>query len=103
MRAILLTIGLIASVSTAAAEPQGTLPAGSGIPCQHPAMAAHCVPTQQGYDYASKFYPHPAWLYLSTEAPRPMSPHPAVIVFQRAQEQRRLALEAATLQAATLP
>jgi hypothetical protein len=41
---------------------------------------------QQGYDYASKFYPHPAWLYLQAEAPRPMMEHPAVIVSRRHQQ-----------------
>lgn len=37
-----------------------------------------------GYDYASKFYPHPAWLYLKAEAPREMGQHPAVLVVRRA-------------------
>lgn len=37
-----------------------------------------------GYDYASKFYPHPAWLYLSAEAPHEMGQHPAVLVARRA-------------------
>lgn len=37
-----------------------------------------------GYDYASKFYPHPAWLYLKAEAPREMGQHPAVLVARRA-------------------
>lgn len=36
------------------------------------------------YDYASKFYPHPAWLYLSSEAPHEMGQHPAVLVARRA-------------------
>lgn len=40
--------------------------------------------TTGSYDYASKFYPHPAWLYLSAEAPREMGQHPAVIVARRA-------------------
>lgn len=39
-----------------------------------------------GYDYASKFYPHPAWLYLSAEAPHTMNEHPAVVVARRARE-----------------
>ena len=30
----------------------------------HPAIAGHRVQPAQGYDYASKMYPHPAWLYL---------------------------------------
>ncbi len=38
----------------------------------------------QGYDYASKFYPHPAWLYLQAEAPHEMGQHPAVLVARRA-------------------
>lgn len=59
----------------------------------HPAVVVKRLAPQQGYDYAAKFYPHPAWLYLSSEAPRPMMQHPAVIVFER--ERQRLADEAA--------
>ena len=36
---------------------------------EHPAIIAARVYAAQGYDYASKFYPHPAWLYLLPEAP----------------------------------
>ncbi len=52
------------------------------------AFGAHAQTSQAaaGYDYASKFYPHPAWLYLSAEAPRTMNEHPAVVVARRARE-----------------
>ncbi len=48
------------------------------------------------YDYASKFYPHPAWLYLRAEAPREMGQHPAVLVAQRekARQQEDVAVAA---------
>jgi hypothetical protein len=36
---------------------------------EHPAVLAKRAYEKQGYDYASKFYPHPAWLYLETTAP----------------------------------
>ena len=54
----------------------------------HPAVVVQRLYAQQGYDYASKFYPHPAWLYLLPEEPHRMVEHPAVLVFQR--EQQRL-------------
>lgn len=53
----------------------------------HPAVVVQRLHAQQVYDYASKFYPHPAWLYLQAEAPRPMMEHPAVIVFRRHQKE----------------
>ena len=37
----------------------------------HPAVVVKRLYAQQGYDYASKFYPHPAGLYLYAEAPAP--------------------------------
>ena len=52
----------------------------------HPAVIVQRLHAQQGYDYASKFYPHPAWLYLHAEAPHAMTDHPAVIVFKRHQQ-----------------
>ena len=61
----------------------------------HPAIVVQRLYAQQGYDYLSKFYPHPAWLYLLSEAPRPMSDHPAVIAFKR-EQQRQEALAKAT-------
>jgi hypothetical protein len=36
---------------------------------EHPAVVAKRLHAQATYDYASKFYPHPAWLYLSMPAP----------------------------------
>jgi hypothetical protein len=52
----------------------------------HPAVIVQRLHAKEGYDYASKFYPHPAWLYLYAEAPRPMVDHPAVIVAKREKE-----------------
>jgi hypothetical protein len=52
-------------------------------PGDHPAVVVQRLHAQQGYDYASKFYPHPAWLHLRADAPHPMMEHPAVIVFKR--------------------
>ena len=95
MRAFLLAIGLIASTAASAADPADTEPGTTMKRDLHPAIAARRVQAPQGYDYASKFYPHPAWLYLSAEAPHPMSHHPGVIAWQRAQDEQRLAQEAA--------
>jgi hypothetical protein len=53
----------------------------------HPAVIVQRLHAQQGYDYASKFYPHPAWLHLHAEAPHPMMDHPAVIVLKRNQQE----------------
>lgn len=39
---------------------------------EHPAVAVKRLSEQQGYDYASKFYPHPAWLYLHSASPDEM-------------------------------
>jgi hypothetical protein len=47
---------------------------------EHPAVIVQRLYAKRGYDYASKFYPHPAWLWLYSEAPRPMMDHPAVII-----------------------
>ena len=55
----------------------------------HPAVVVQRLQAQAGYDYQSKFYPHPAWLYLSAEAPHTMMDHPAVIIAKREQEQQR--------------
>ena len=56
---------------------------------EHPAVIVKRMEARKGYDYQSKFYPHPAWLYLQAEAPRPMMDHPAVIVARRAREEAR--------------
>ena len=47
---------------------------------QHPAVIQARLAAKAGYDYASKFYPHPARLELLAEAPRERSQHPAVLV-----------------------
>jgi hypothetical protein len=60
----------------------------------HPTVVVQRLNAQRGYDYLNTFYPHPAWLYLLPEAPRPMADHPAVVVFQR--EQQRQAAQAKT-------
>jgi hypothetical protein len=62
----------------------------------HPAIVVQRLYAQQGYDYASKFYPHPAWLYLLAEAPRPLMAHPAVIVFERERQLRETLGKTAT-------
>jgi len=36
----------------------------------HPAVVVQRLHRVAGYDYASKFYPHPAWLLLYAEQPR---------------------------------
>ena len=65
----------------------------------HPAVVIKRLQDTKGYDYAAKFYPHPAWLYLLAEAPRRNGDHPAVVVFKRqeqaATEMPRLALSCA--------
>lgn len=43
----------------------------------HPAVIVKRMEATAGYDYASKFYPHPAWLYLLSEAPL-SAPNPPV-------------------------
>ena len=89
------TAALLAlAISAPAALAQQPATARSG---DHPAIVVQRLYAQQGYDYVSKFYPHPAWLYLASEPPRPtMSDHPAVIVFKR-EQQRREALARAPL------
>ena len=44
---------------------------------EHPAVIVKRLHAAQTYDYASKFYPHPAWLYLLPEAPRQEREDPA--------------------------
>ena len=43
----------------------------------HPAVVVQRLQASAGYDYASKFYPHPAWFHLSAEAPRSTPEQPA--------------------------
>ena len=95
MRAFLPVLALVAPLLAAAGEPTAAPQDAVHVRGDHPAIVARRVLEQQGYDYAAHFYPHPAWMYLSADAPHPMSDHPAVIVFQRAQEEHRLAVGAA--------
>lgn len=66
---------------------------------EHPALAARRIIAAQGCDYAAKFYPHPAWMYLSAEEPHRMADHPAVVAHRRAEQEGRQATQglAATL------
>ena len=54
----------------------------------HPAVIIKRMEAKQVYDYSMQFYPHPAWLYLASEAPHTMMDHPAVIVARRMKEER---------------
>jgi hypothetical protein len=45
----------------------------------HPAVIVSRLEKDKPYDYASKFYPHPARLEV-VETPHPLGDHPAVIV-----------------------
>jgi hypothetical protein len=50
----------------------------------HPAVVVQRLHKQQGYDYASKFYPHPAWLYLLSAQPGEGAPQSMAARPQRA-------------------
>ena len=72
--AILLAFAMNVNAAPSSAEPaQSDHPLGD-----HPAVVVQRLHAQQGFDYASTFYPHPAWLFLRTEAERPAVPAPAV-------------------------
>lgn len=66
----------IAASGTAVAQPAAHRPG------EHPAVIVKRLEASRGYDYASKFYPHPAWLYLS--------PVPPDVVLQAAAAHRPL-------------
>lgn len=85
MNATRISIAILAvATSTSALAQQAQDPLS-----EHPAVVVKRLYERQGYDYLSKFYPHPAWLYLLSEAPRPMRDHPAVIVFKRNQQEAK--------------
>lgn len=72
--AITLAFAMNVNAAPGSAEPTQTdHPLGD-----HPAVVVQRLHAQQGIDYASTFYPHPAWLFLRTEAQRPTEPQPAV-------------------------
>lgn len=60
---------------------------------EHPAVIQARLAAKAGYDYASKFYPHPAWLALLPEAPHELGDHPAVIVAREAARAARTCTE----------
>jgi hypothetical protein len=68
-------ITVIASLAAAAAA----LPAFGGALSDHPVIVAQRQ-GESGYDYASKFYLHPARLELRAAAPRETGEHPAVLI-----------------------
>jgi len=78
-----LAVGsLVSAVSTGAIAQEAEHRLG-----EHPAVIVKRGSANEGYDYASKFYPHPAWLYLSADPPRELFEHPAVLVYRRWHEQ----------------
>jgi len=58
----LLALASFAPVSAAKVETRPAHKLGD-----HPAVVVQRLQRSAGYDYASKFYPHPAWLYLSAQ------------------------------------
>lgn len=74
---------------------------------EHPAVLAKRAYEKQGYDYASKFYPHPAWLYLQSTAPESVADKSDSNVAQdereRAKGANAAATSAATVTAARRP
>jgi hypothetical protein len=62
-------------------------------PGDHPAVTVKSLYAAAGYDYASKFYPHPAWLYLLPEAPRPAIDHPSHLLASSGKQGLRVPAE----------
>ena len=92
MRTVLITAALMAlAPGVARADKLG----------DHPAIVVQRLYATQGYDYASKFYPHPAWLYLYSEPSHPMMEHPAVLVKRQQQEREDPERQAAQKMAPT--
>lgn len=60
---------------------------------EHPVIIQNRLIAKAGYDYASKFYLHPARLTLLAEPPRELGEHPAVIVAREAARAARAARE----------
>ena len=81
MRAIV--IGVVVSVPAIAAALvcAPTARAGDDSPQKlgdHPAIVVQRLQKTAGYDYASKFYPHPAWMRLYAEQPRDVAERPPI-------------------------
>jgi len=49
----------------------------------HPAVVVQRLNKTAGYDYASKFYPHPAWMYLQATQPKDVAPTAEVALASR--------------------
>ena len=85
MKTVACTISLVATMAL------GSAPAAADKLGEHPAVVAKRLHAAQGYDYASKFYPHPAWLYLLPAAPPAMPvDQPAASVAGRQQAPQAL-------------
>lgn len=69
---------------------------------EHPAVLVKRQQATATYDYAARFYPHPAWLYLETDR-HEMGDHPAVIVARRAAAEAQATAAAAAQAAAGTP
>ena len=78
---VIVSLVSLVSVAALAADPAASAsapvpvthasPAPTDHPLgDHPAVIVQRLHAQQGIDYASTFYPHPAWLYLRTEPQR---------------------------------
>lgn len=68
MNVILSTAAILAIVLSTSAVAQQTTTHPMG---EHPAVIAKRLAEKQGYDYASKFYPHPAWMHLYADSDGP--------------------------------
>lgn len=74
------------SLAAAAAEAARAIPAAKAAARaraadhrlgEHPAVIVKRMAAQARYDYASQFYPHPAWLYLLPAPPDELAQHAA--------------------------
>ena len=77
-----IAVPFIAAVAPLAACAQDNLLAAYGAEGVQPAPTVAVAVSAS--EAASKFYLHPAMLYLAAEAPRAMHEHPAVVVARRA-------------------
>jgi len=75
MSKIVATIAAALFTLSAHALAAGTDPALG----EHPAVIVKRTYDKKGYDYASKFYPHPAGLYLYREAPKETTDQAATV------------------------
>lgn len=83
-RMLIAVCSSVAAAATLAATPARADEAPRSKLGEHPAIIAARLHASAGYDYASKFYPHPAGYALLAAAPREMGEHPAVLVARAA-------------------